>query len=126
MIHHILSWFPLPILAIMNGILREKLIKDKLGDLRAHQVSTISALVIFSIYIWLLFQFWQPESSLESVKMGITWFVLTLAFEFIFMHFVFKIPFSRLLSDYRFWKGRLWILVLLWALLAPYLLFNML
>jgi hypothetical protein len=31
-----------------------------------------------------------------------------------------KHPWSRLLHDYNLFEGRLWVLVLLWVTLAPY------
>ena len=44
-----------------------------------------------------------------------------MAFEFSFGHFVAGHSWSRLFQDYNLFAGRLWVLVLLWLTLAPYL-----
>jgi len=49
------------------------------------------------------------------------WLLLTLAFEFGFGHYVFGKPWSVLLADYRLDQGRIWTLVPVITLLAPWL-----
>jgi hypothetical protein len=48
---------------------------------------------------------------------------LTVLFEFIFGRLVMKHPWSKLLADYNLLAGRLWLLVLLWLVIAPVLFF---
>ncbi len=59
------------------------------------------------------------NSTKEALRLGLTWFILTVAFEFLFEHFVMGHPWATLLSDYNLFAGRLWVLVLLWIATAP-------
>ena len=52
--------------------------------------------------------------------MGAIWFCLTITFEFAAGHYVFGNPWEKLLADYNILEGRIWSLVLLTILLAPY------
>jgi hypothetical protein len=56
------------------------------------------------------------------VLLGLGWTGLTVAFEFLFGHYVVGHPWSRLLADYNVMAGRIWTLVLLTSLLAPVIL----
>ena len=46
---YILVWFVLVIVAIINGAIRNEVYKDALGDLRAHQLSTLTGIILPSI-----------------------------------------------------------------------------
>jgi hypothetical protein len=49
------------------------------------------------------------------------WLVATIAFEFLFGHFVSGLTWSALLADYDIRRGRLWPLILLSVGLGPWL-----
>jgi hypothetical protein len=61
-----------------------------------------------------------PSSSREALKIGLLWLVLTLGFEFLFGHYVFGNSWDMLLEDYNLSRGRIWILVPVLVLVAPY------
>jgi len=46
-----LLWLGLPLIAILNGTIREFVYKDTLGELFAHQPSSFTAVVLISIYV---------------------------------------------------------------------------
>lgn len=117
----ILAWVPMVLVAIANGLFREQVFAKHLNELRAHQASCGTGVLLFGIYVWLIISIWTPESALEAVIMGLIWLVLTVAFEFLFGRLVVGHPWSRLLDDYNLFAGRLWPLVLFWIALAPYL-----
>jgi hypothetical protein len=50
---------------------------------------------------------------------------LTLAFEFLFFHYVGGHAWSVLLANYDLSEGRLWPLILLWVGFAPYLFYRL-
>jgi hypothetical protein len=50
---------------------------------------------------------------------------LTVAFEFLFGHYVANHPLSRLIQDYNLLSGRLWALVLLAVTAAPYVVYKL-
>lgn len=118
-------WLGLVVIAIVNGVLREKVYGQFLSELPAHQVSTAVGLLLFGGYVFILSRIWKMESSRQALAIGGVWLTLTIAFEFIFGHYVMGHPWRRLLQDYNFLKGRLWVLVLIWTALAPYTFYKL-
>ena len=114
-----ISWVPGIPIAIANGILREYWYQRFLPELPSHQLSTASFIILFGIYVWFILKWLKLNSTKEALRLGLTWFALTVAFEFLFGHFVMGHPWATLLSDYNLLAGRLWLLVLLWIATAP-------
>ena len=121
---YILGWFVLLITAVINGAMRDGLYKESLGDLAAHQVSTVSGISLFAVVIWWMGRHWPIPSAQQAWMIGIMWLVMTLCFEFGFFHFVMGHPWSELLQAYNILEGRVWIVVLIWTLVAPYVFFR--
>lgn len=121
----ILAWMPMVLIAIANGLFRERVLARRLSELPAHQASCATGVLLFGLYVWLVISIWRPESSGEAIATGLIWLVLTIAFEFLFGRLVVGHPWSRLLHDYNLFAGRLWVLVLGWIALAPYLFFQL-
>lgn len=119
-IRYVLAWFPMVVIAILNGVLREYTYGKRLSELRAHQVSTLTALTLFGVYILGLTRLWRIESSSKAVVIGLIWLLLTVGFEFGFGHYVAGHSWEKLMQDYNLFAGRLWILVLVWITVAPY------
>ena len=119
-VKYAVAWLLMPIIGIINGTIRQYAYSNALGELRAHQVSTVTGIFLFGLYIWALTLTWKIRSSAEAIAIGLIWLTLTIAFEFLFGHYVMKHPWSKLLHDYNLFEGRLWVLVLLWVTLAPY------
>jgi len=122
---YILAWIPMIPIAIANAALREKVLAGRLDELQAHQASTITALVLFGVYIWAVTGLWKLESAGQALMIGLIWLTLTVAFEFLFGHFVMGHPWIRLFHDYNILKGRLWLLIPLWIAAAPYIFFRL-
>lgn len=112
------------LLAVLNGVVREFLLKAPLGELRAQQLSTVTLLILFSIYIWLVIRHWTPESLPQSLWIGLLWLVLTLAFEFGFGRFVGGRSWSALLEEYNLPAGRVWVFIPAWVAVAPYIFYR--
>ena len=112
-------WLVLAVLAIFNGIMREGTYGPYVPELAAHQISTLTAITLTGVAVW-LFHRWQPtQSAREAWLIGAMWFVMTIAFEFGFGHFVAGHSWERLLADYNLLAGRVWPLFLAWVLLMP-------
>jgi hypothetical protein len=118
------AWFPMLLIAIANGALRQFAYKGYLGELKAHQLSTVIAVLLFGIYIWFLVRRWQLTSASVPILIGLLWLAMTVLFEFVFGHFVMGHPWATLLQDYNIVEGRLWIFVLLWVTIAPYVFYR--
>lgn len=125
MLKYIIAWFPMLVIAIMNGILREGVFRRFLNPLRAHQLSTITLIDFFAVYFWLFFRRYPPESGQQAFLVGAMWMVLTLAFEFSFGSYR-GLSWAEMLADYNLAKGRIWMLIPLWLLVAPYLFYVLL
>jgi hypothetical protein len=118
------GWFGLVILAILNGIVRVKVYAPFMEDLTAHQVSTLTGICLFGIYIWLFTGIFRIQSSQQAWIIGVLWLTMTVVFEFLFGHYVVGHSWSRLLHDYNFLEGRVWLLVLIWITIAPNLFYR--
>ena len=121
---YLLAWFPMLLLAIGNGALREFFLKKYVGELTAHQLSTFSLLILFAIYIGLVIKFIPPASANQALLLGSFWLALTLLFEFGFGRYRGN-SWSTLLEDYNLLKGRLWMLIPAWVAIAPYVFFKL-
>jgi hypothetical protein len=119
MLRYFLAWFPMLALAVANGTLRQATYGKRIPELRAHQLSTLSAAVLLGAYIWLVIHAWPPGSAREAVLVGVLWLVLTVAFEFFMGLVLARRPLREVLKDYNLARGRVWPLLLLWIALAP-------
>jgi hypothetical protein len=124
MITYILAWFPMVIIGIANGILRERWYGRSLPELAAHQVSTLVAIVFLGVYIWLVVRLRRPRSFAHGFRIGLYWLCLTVAFEFLFGHYIAHHTWCDLFHDYNIFAGRLWLLVPVWIMIAPCLFFR--
>jgi hypothetical protein len=95
------------------------------GELHAHQISTVTGILLFGVYIWMLVRIWRPTSTGQALTIGLVWLGMTVAFEFLFGHYVAKRPWRDLLHDYNLFAGRVWLVVLVWVTLAPYLFYQL-
>lgn len=122
-VKYILAWFPMLLIAILNGTLREAY-KPFTGNLTAHQLSTVTLIIFFSFYIYYVTNKIPLTSGLQALAIGMIWVILTLAFEFGFGRFRGN-SWSTLLEDYNLLKGRIWVLIPLWVLIAPYIFYKL-
>jgi hypothetical protein len=117
-------WIPMVFIAILNGMLREFAFARRLSELRAHQLSCVTGVLLFFGYTWVISLKWPVESTRQALAVGIVWLLLTVAFEFVFGHYVVQHPWERLFQDYNIFAGRLWILVLLAVAFLPVIVFK--
>lgn len=119
-LRYILAWLPMVLIAIANGVLREGTYGKQVSELRAHQISTLTGILLFGVYIGILTQVWHLESAQQALIIGFIWLLMTVAFEFLFGHYVAKHSWQRLWQDYDLRQGRVWLLVLIWIAIAPF------
>jgi peptidoglycan biosynthesis protein MviN/MurJ (putative lipid II flippase) len=111
-------------IAIINAAIRNIIFQPYTGELLAHQLSSVTMILIFAAYFWLLNKRWPITSDRQAAIIGVIWLVLTMIFEFIFGHYIMGHSWNRLLADYNIFSGRLWSLVLIWILIGPYLVYR--
>jgi hypothetical protein len=114
-----LAWLGGAGIGVANGVARELTYRKRVGELAAHQISTATAIGLFSGYFWALERRWPIETRKEALRIGAIWVGLTATFEFGFGHYVAKEEWSELLRDYDLARGRVWGLVLVWLGLGP-------
>lgn len=114
-------WLSFVILAVLNGIIREKILTEYLGEGVALALSGIMLSALIFLTTYLLLPAMGALQASQYRRIGFIWLLLTLAFEFGFGHFVMATPWPTLLAAYKIWEGNLWILVLATTTVAPYL-----
>jgi hypothetical protein len=112
-------WFGIMLLAILNGAIRDLLFVPRLGEFIARAVSCITLASAILLVAWLTLRWIGPASLDDAWTIGVMWLAMTLAFEFLAGHYLFRTPWPTLLADYNLLAGRLWILVLLATVAAP-------
>ncbi len=112
-------WLLFVLLAILNGTIRVVLIIPIVGAYAGQVIRSI----ILSAVIFLVTWYFVKKKNITSKKLtsqiGLAWFILTVAFEFVFGHFVMGHPWKTLIHDYNILEGRVWLLVLAATLFAP-------
>lgn len=107
----LLVWLLLSVLAVVNGALREALVRPRFGEKAGHLSSTI----ILSAVILVVASGSQAWIAVQSISdawlVGAIWLTMTLAFELLAGHYLFKNPWSKIFADYNTLKGRIWILI---------------
>lgn len=122
---YICAWVGMVVLAIVNGIMRNNTYSHSMSELAAHQLSTILLILLFGIYIYILTGLFRIQSAAEAFTIGGVWLIMTIIFEFVFGHYMVGHSWSRLLQDYNVLNGRVWILVLVWTFVAPYVFYRL-
>lgn len=119
-----IAWLLLAIVAIGNGALREYTYGKSIPELAAHQVSTVTGIILTAAVVLGLSRIWPFESAEQAWTIGGLWLLLTIAFEFGFGRIVAGHPWSRLFADYNLLDGRIWLLFLAWVAVMPYVAFR--
>jgi hypothetical protein len=123
-LQYTIAWIALAVVAIFNGVIREYTYGRFISQLAAHQISTVTAVVLSGLFVVFMHRLWPIESSRQAWIIGGVWLLMTIIFEFGFGHFVVGHTWSRLLADYNLFTGHIWILFLLWVLVVPNLVYK--
>lgn len=122
-LRYLYAWFALLLVAIINGGFRDFTYGRHVSELLAHQISCVIGIALFAVVISQYVRRWPPASAREAWFVGVFWMALTVAFEF-FFHYVGGHSWEALLANYDMARGRLWPLILLWVLVAPYFFYR--
>lgn len=115
----LLVWLGIAALAVVNGAFREAILLPRLGDSAARAISTLMLSVVILGVALVSIDWISPAAWADAWRIGALWLVMTIAFEFLAGHYLFGVPWRRILADYNLLAGRLWILVPIVTLLAP-------
>ena len=123
-LRYLVAWFPMIILAFANATIREAVYKRYVGELAAHQISTLTLGVLVGIYVRVLSKHLKLHSSGQAVGVGFMWLVMTIIFETALGRYVSGNPWGQVLRDYNVLEGRVWPLFLLWLTVSPYVFYR--
>ena len=124
MFRYLQAWFTMLGVAMVNGGLRDMTYGKQLPELLANQLSCLSGIILLGVVIYLYVRRWSLTSARQALYIGLFWMALTMAFEFLFFHYVGGHSWEELLGNYDLARGRLWPLILVWVLIAPYLFYR--
>lgn len=113
------SWLLLLAVMFANGVVRVALLQPRLGEETARQAATLAGVALVAACSYFYVRRVATFGSRELLRVGTVWLALTLAFEFGFGRASGK-GWDELFADYDLARGRLWPLVLLTTLLAPW------
>jgi hypothetical protein len=112
----IAGWFAILSVAVLSGGVRDRMVRTRYGNLAAEIFgAAVLCIAIQVVACWVILRW-----SLSPGWLALLWLLMTEAFEFLFFHYVGGHSWSELLAAYRFWEGRLWVVVLLALAVAPF------
>ncbi|MGK2860820.1 MAG: hypothetical protein ACSLE0_02740 [Chitinophagaceae bacterium] len=119
-VNQFLFWLPMIVIAFANATLRQLVFVRYFNELRAHQLSTITLIILCTGYVGFVFPLLNIQSSKQALLIGVMWLVLTILFEFSLGRLTNK-TWAYLLQDYDISTGHIWIVFLISLFLLPYL-----
>lgn len=121
-IKYFLFWLPMIAIAFANATIRELALMKQFNEFRSHQLSTITLILLCSIYTWFIFPYLQIQNAKQAFLTGIIWVLLTMTFEFLLGILTGK-SWEYLLRDYDIAGGRIWVVFLVCLLVAPFIIY---
>ena len=112
-------WFLLAVLAILNGILREKALIPGFGASAGLKISGVTLSVVILLVSWLALPWYGPLPSFQYWLIGLVWLLMTVLFEFGFGHCIARKSWAELLDAYNVAKGNPWVAVLIATFFSP-------
>ena len=116
---HFLLWLPMIAIAFANAAIRQLVFVKYFNELRAHQLSTITLIILCSVYVGFIFPFINVRDNKQAILIGLMWVGLTILFEFSLGRLTNR-SWENLLQDYNIIAGRIWLLFLMCLSLMPY------
>jgi hypothetical protein len=123
-LRYILFWFVLLVLAVLNGGARDFTYGRFVSDAEAHRLSVLTGMVLFGVAIWLMHRKWSFASGRQAALTGVLWAVMTEAFEVFMTCVLTGKPLSVFVDMHRIAEGDLWLLVVVFVAVYPWLLYR--
>ncbi|MCC5940011.1 MAG: hypothetical protein JJU37_00570 [Balneolaceae bacterium] len=118
------AWFGMMVLAIINGSIRDFIYGPMISEQAAHQISTITLILLFAVWFRFLTLRWPIKSSKQAWKIGTIWLFLTLVFETSMGLFLTGQTLSDIIQQYNILTGNLWVLIPFWTFIGPRVFFS--
>lgn len=114
-------WLFILMLAMLNGVLREKTLVPAFGTRTGLVVSGVTLSLAVVAVAFVAAPWYGALSTHQWLGIGVFWLLLTLAFEFAFGRLVQHKTWTQLLMAYTFQGGNLWTVVLFVTFIAPWI-----
>lgn len=115
----VIVWAGIAVIAVLNGGFREAVLIPRMGDTAGRAASTVLLAAAVLAAAVLTINWIAPAAPRDAWRVGALWLGLTLAFEFLAGHYLFRVPWREITADYNVLRGRIWVLVLIVTLVAP-------
>ena len=112
-------WIAFIPIAILNGLLRERVLAPLLGPSLALPLSGIFCGSLFFLLVYFTLPWFGRLTARYYRWIGLLWLGMTVLFEFLFGRLVVGKSWGEQLSAYNPASGNLWLLVLLVIVLSP-------
>lgn len=119
------AWGMMLLVSVANGAVRDATYGKRMPELSAHQLSTVTSVLLLGSVMWICIRRFPPSSAQHAIVIGLVWAALTVAFEVLFFHVVGGHTWAELLANYNVLTGRVWVVVVLWIATAPSLFFHL-
>lgn len=113
-------WVIMMIAAILNGALRTQILAPLLGPDWALPASGITLSLLVFLLAWLLLPVAGVSRTREALATGSLWVALTLAFEYLFGHFIAGKSWDEIHQVFDVTQGNLFVLVVITLGVSPW------
>jgi hypothetical protein len=113
------AWLLLLVIMFTNGIVRVAVLQPRLAEEPARRLATLVGVALVVAFAYAYVRRTPFRTGHELLLVGVVWLALTLAFE-LGMGLATGRSRGEMLADYDLTRGRLWPLVLVATLLAPW------
>ena len=127
---YVLAWFPLVVLALVVGFVRDRTYGKRLPEEKARRVSIVVAALVFGLYIAALAVLLPFAGPRQALVVGGVWVAITLALDGL-LRLLAPAPPPRRSEDDDLFSGPssrspMGMLLLIWLGLAPWLVDHLL
>jgi len=120
MIRSVGIWLLIVVAAIINGALREKLLTPLIGAHLSLPISGITLSVLVFVITYFTLPFFGNVKSRVYIFIGLFWIILTLAFEYLFGHYVMGKSWYEINQVFDVRNGNLFTVVLAVTAFSPW------
>ena len=114
-------WIVILVAAIINGFVREKILTPAIGFDLALPISGLILTILVLLIVWIFVPFINVKKAKHYFTIGFFWLGLTLAFEFIFGHYILDKSWQEICEIFNIKNGDLFSIVLIMMLFSPWL-----
>ena len=114
-------WFFVMMVETLHGFYRAKVLAHWIGDAAAHDVSLFTGSLVILLIVLACIGWIPSRSALTLLLVGLTWVVLTIAYELALGRLAFHRSWAEIASDFDLLHGRLLPIGLLFLMFSPLL-----